>query len=339
MLLIAFSQVFSQQATYIAYDWEFESLQYTPIPYIPDQNVSEIKFNTLKKGKVISVDYKKFNQEGKLLEYKEEKGGKEKRAVSVLYDDYGYPREVEYKKNGSPKKKTQFKRLENGKPLSQVKYNGKGDIKISDEWIYAGDCLKERYRYRGDDKKLDFKYVYEHRNECEPSKTTLYNGKGKVKKVWTFDCKQEGEILEKKKNTTQVCKWEESEDGILIKVYQTFDDKGRVVKNVSKFTSEDTLILEILRYYKEDQLSYKATYDRDYKKPLTQTSYKKNGQVRYTWNMTYDGDRITSRSFGTSKKEISRAEYIYNDKELLAEYKSIGRNGNLRWQVNLEYTP
>ena len=335
-LLLFTSTLFGQYTMFYGYEWETDYLRYRPIQYSPVKNVDQISFTINKRGKEKGTAIKKFNKDGYVTEFTEFKNGKEEESITLAYNENNKIQEIKHLNKGEVKRKTVFQHKDDKKPLSVVRYNRKNKIDSKDIWTYSkDDCLLEYALYKNDE-KIWQRYVHEYRANCELSKTTQYNGRNKAKHVWTYDCKQEGEQLTKKKDTDQVCRWEEISPGILTKVYQTFDEKGRTIKNVSKYTLADTLILERTQYDKNDKLMFKGTYDKDFKKPLVHESFKK-GKLRYRWENRYENDLIVFRSYYSRGKQQRRSEYIYNDENLLAEYNYFGSKGELRKSIKLDY--
>ena len=336
-LLISTFPLFSQNTSFNTYDWEADYLRYRPIQYSPVKNVDEISFTIFKKGKQSGKAIKKFNKEGFVTEFNEYEKGKEKWSTIISYNDKNKFTEIRHIKNEKPHRRTVYNRNESGNLLAQLRYKKENEkIWSKDTWIYDNnDCLKERTIYKNGE-KIWQRYVFERRDDCELTKSVLYNAKGKEKYTWTYDCKKEGEVLTKKKNTEQVCRWEEVTPDILTKVYQTFDEKGKIIKNVSKYTLQDTLILEWAKYDENDLLMFKSTYDKDYKKPLMQESYKK-GKLKYRWETRYENDLIVYRSYYSRGKQQRRSEYVYNEENLLTKYNYFGSKGELRKTIALNY--
>jgi len=180
--------------------------------------------------------------------------------------------------------------------------------------------LTESILYRKKD-KLSQRWVYEYYSKGKRSKTTLYNKKGEVKGVWSYDCKDEGEELIKKKNETQICKWDESTKDHLIKVSQEFNEKGEIRKSVQKYTL-DTLILEYAMYNENGTLLSKNTYDKNVKKPLSIIRYKK-GKIISESNSKYEDDKLIYFEHFFKNKQFSTLTYKFEDGKLVLLEKTL----------------
>ena len=327
---------FGQQSEYNSYwNWEYRKSQYQPIVHKTAKNVEQVNYTIIRKNKE-SKYVKRFNDSGKLVSYS-----------SIDKDQKEIPiGEFEYDKNSrlivsksyhkGEIKSTTFKTLtERGKITELKKVNSKEAIILRNTWEYNSDsCLSKSIRY-GKKDKIHRTWKYEYFGKCQKSKTTLYKGNAKVKNVWSYDCKEEGSKLEKRKNETQVCKWEKSTEQYLIKVYQTFDEKGRIRKYVSKYTMADTLIFEHSTFDGNDELIRKTTYDKSFNKPLVSTSFRK-GKKTYESIYKYENDLIVSRSHSYKDKHTSKYEYTYEN-SLLTELKVYNKKGVLSTTIKLDY--
>ena len=82
------------------------------------------------------------------------------------------------------------------------------------------------------------------------------------------------------KNETQQCKWEEIENGMLVKVTRTTSPKGKISKTVRKYDT-DTNIVELVEYT-DDVIIRRGTYDKSFYKTLTWESY-----LIYSFNICF----------------------------------------------------
>ena len=154
--------------------------------------------------------------------------------------------------------------------------------------------------------------------------------------TWSYDCKQEGEKLEKKKDETQVCRYDETTAGLLIMVTENFDEKGRITKMVRKFTRLDTLPLEVAHYdYQERPISI-ATYDSSYKRLLNYKNYKRGKIYSETIN-EFENERIVSSIVKYNEKFYTKKEYAYNDDGLLATLAMRNKKNKLTRRNEFSY--
>jgi hypothetical protein len=263
----------------------------------------------------------------------------EQKGIIRQYDENGYKAYEEWYKKGKLKTKTTFSNKADGNPLLVEKTNADGEILMKSVWTYNPDgFVSESILYKKGGTEMKNKWAYEYFYKGRLSKTILYKGNGKVKKIWSYNCKEEGQKLEKRKNETQVCTWDQSSADYLLKVFQTFDEKGNVVKNVYKYTVRDTLILEYCRYDEKDRLVVKETFNKDFKLGLTRARYKKNGKQLWEVVNTYQNDSLLVSTVTSHKgKTDGKTEYVYNEKQLLTEMKQYNRRNKPWYTVSLAY--
>ncbi|MCH8905022.1 MAG: hypothetical protein IIA45_14040 [Bacteroidetes bacterium] len=321
------------------YDLETRTVNNLPIQYSPSQNVKEINFTVTKVKNGKTTKYiKLYNAEGKVTQYsKVDKNKNYVPIASLEYDEYGKVKTFRSYKNGRLSYVSNYNRTEKGLPLMQKKINRSDKIILKNTWTYNADgCLVGSIRYKRGGKVVKNSWVYEYLDNCKKSKSTLFNRRGKIINVWTFDCKDEGEKLEKKKNQTQICKWEATSDDFLTYTYRTFDEKGKIIKHVSKFTLVDTLIVEILFYDGKDQLIHKSSYDKDFNRPLKITYYKDHRIVTESV-YKYKNELVILHSYSYKEKLQRRYEYQYNEGDMLSALRSFNKKGELYQTVSLDY--
>lgn len=273
-------------------------IDFKPIQYTPKMDVKQIDFTVSKTKGIVSTYQRLYNDSMKVISFSHTKKGKQKAKVENTYSNGKYLANSKVFENAKLDYTLDYLRTESNKSASQTKTMSNGKVKYKTEWDYTDrDCLEETRRYKSGD-KLNAKTTYEYHSPCDLSKVKLFNGKGKLKKTWTYDCKQEGEELVQKKNVDQVCRWEESDGEYLLKVYQTFDEKGKLRKHVSKYTLKDTLIVESKTFNQDGIITWHATYDKSYKKPLESKRFSEKGKLRWSTKNEYQGDLLlTAQSF------------------------------------------
>ena len=162
------------------------------------------------------------------------------------------------------------------------------------------------------------------------------NGSGKVLKIWSYDCKEEGQQLAKKKNESQICKWEETDKDFLIKVTETFNKKGEVVKNVSKYTLSDTAIVEWTTYDSDGNIQNHQTFDKDYNVPLLQEYYQK-GKIYSKREYIYQENKLVTIKYLKKGVFMNETRYQY-EKDRLVETHSINKKNEVSKTVRFSYS-
>lgn len=307
-----------------------------PMAYTPESSVKAVRFQDQNRKGNTKTIVKHFTEEGALLsievsdkngtlqpwaEYEYNSDGKE--THFVMHDNKKLARDVKTEYNAE------------GKPVLQEWKNHAGKVKAKNTWTYneANQMLASKRFGKSGKLQKEWKYLYNADGEKERSQ--LYSGKGKLKHEWSFDCKQEGEKLEKKAEETQVCTWTESEDNYLVRVNQSFDERGKITRTVSKFTMQDTLPVSFTAYNKNDEPYLKMTYDLDYHKPLVRESYFK-GKLAWKTEHTYVEGRLATVSSYKKDKLRYQEKLTYEEGQLAGLQRTNGKGEVVR-KVTLEH--
>ena len=336
-LLLSATCTFAQSENNWNWDWDFDQTMYNPIPYTPKNQVDEINFTVQKKNGKIEKFQKKYNSDGRLLEYSTFNKENEKvPVVKYQYDANNWVVSAQSYKHGKLHSEISKTRLDKDKPLEVIKKNGKHKIIYKKTWEYNEDqCVtkSEQYKKKG---KLYRVWEYEYFSACEKSRSVLKNGKCKVLSTWNYECKDEGDKSVPQKHELQVCKYEESTKGYLIKVLERTNSKGKVYRTIQKFTLTDTLIVESKSLDSEGRLTRFATYDHDFKKVLINKNFRK-GKLRYWNEYTYENGNVVSHTSHFKNNVRYTYKYQYQDNKMV-ERTQINKKNKLVKKISLSYS-
>lgn len=338
-LTASFNFTFAQsEYNYSAYVGYY-NLEIAPINYKPAKPVKQIQFTEIKKNCKKKVYLKKIHPNGKISEYyQQNKSNDFIPVIKIEYDSlFGNKSKVEhFDKKGQIKSTNTYSYLSEFKPLLVESINSKGEIVERDTWIYNDNGkVSKSMTYSKNLDKEKYSWLYTYNDKGEKSKTSFYKN-GKLKHEWSFECNEKGIKLEKQNDVTQICRWSESEDGYILKVYQSFDEHGKLAKYITKFTTKDTLIVEHLIYNTEDELTNRTTYDKNVNRPILYERFKDNKLVENK-NYKYDKGNLIITEFYKNNNLKSREEYTYNQDNLLVKYKKYKNNCRLIKNFELEY--
>ena len=330
-------QVFSQNHYYSIDNYEFDFYDDVTKDLMkqanPNETISITESN--KKGKLFSVTTYKLNENQKMIStVVTGKSGKEKSKKLINYKGKHIVSKSFYK-NNQLKIKTE-NTFDGDYKIAYTKLSDKGRIlykrtieytdkefkilahKTSDVPFLFRKKTKATIAYKKGGTQQNSRWSYEYDENGVRTKSTLYNKKNKVKHVWDYTCKSEGEIVQLK-NETQQCQWEESENGMLVKVTRTTSSNGKIQKSIQKYNS-DTNIVESATYV-DDVLINKGTYAGDYAKTLTWEYYLK-GKLKHKKEYTYNEDekKIGYKSYWGKDKSMPKREvkYSYDRDRLVA---------------------
>ncbi len=205
---------------------------------------------------------------------------------------------------------------------------------------YAGKKITSTaYYYKSNpEPKTEYKYTF---YDDGSRKETNYYKKGKLKYTWNFDCKSEGEIVQKHKDTAQICSWIETDsEGRVIKWMQTTNEDNKIRKTKSIFENEtDKNPVAFYSYNFKGILVY--SWEKS-KEKYKYSRYNKKGELESVYESFYDdlGREKNNQwtSFKKSKKQTSKTEYQYNEEglkiaETFTNYK--GKVTNIKYVYEL----
>lgn len=329
----------SQNSANFYFDMDTRLLNYIPLSEDMKGVVKEVRIKqTFSKEKNNSSIQKQYDENGLVTFYESnDRNGQLKVKSEANYNSKGNL--VQFKSYST--KGIQKERLNTYdselRLIETVLKNKNGKITYRSTWSYGeGNCATQSSSFKAGGKKVKRIWNFEYYKECDRKKTTLSNAKGKVLNTWTYDCKEEGQQLTKKKDENQVCKWEESDGKYLTRVYQNFDEKGRIRKTVQKFNLSDTSIVESTLYNSRDQMIYKWTYDGSFDRQTSYTAYK-NGKIEYQRLTEYVDGRIQSDKGSRKGKKIYEVLYTYNEKNWLVKIENLDKKGKLYKTEEYEY--
>ena len=323
------------------FDWEIRNLNENQISDNLKGVVREVKATYIsKKPKRTFQINKTINADGLVTNVK--RVNNEGDVVSNIEADYNAKGNVTKYLNTGKNGKVRVQKFNTHDDqfrLTETKQlNKKGQIDRRNTWTFGeGKCANSSETYAKGGEKIKRHWNYEFYKECDPSKTTLTNAKGKILKTWTYDCKKEGEQLTKKKDETQVCKWEESDGKYLIKIYQNFDEKGKIRKQAQKYSLDDTLILESYSYDENDKIEYKIEYAKSFGRQKSYISYNKKGEERMHREQLYLNSVIQSSVSLYKGKKSRETFYTYNEKGWLTKVESFGKKDEKISSSKYEY--
>jgi hypothetical protein len=342
LLLTAFVCSFSAITAQSEYNYDYyhnSSLSQDIVYMVPGVKNKTVTIETknVRTGKTYHYQ-KTFNEFAVLTEEKKIKKGEASLTKAFKYNKEGKLLNSKRYKNGKLTSEIQIERDDKNRKTSYKYFKRNNTLKNQSAWKYKTNekCMDKSTLYKRDGVSVKKKWNYEYYTACEKKQSTLTNGKGKVLKIWTYDCKKEGEELTKKKDVSQVCTWEETDDKHLIKVQQTFDEKGKIVKMVSKYRSADTSLISYKRYNSDNELTYESVFNPDIEKQLYHKSYK-NGRVRYQTIYKYVGENLVNYAWYRRAKMKYNTTYEYDQESQLVAMKSFQKEDKVSKITKVSY--
>lgn len=292
------------------------------------EHVKSLKCSVLnKKGKETYSYDLVFNTKGKLLSRQTDKS-----KTNYEYVNDTLIKRVETKSKKQVKIVNRTYNEANKLTFLQQTTNGK----VTHEELYTynaeGFIVKSQINDLKRKKTYVMNYQYFDRNKLKHQEFLV---NGKVKKTWTYECKQEGVRSDTKKSALEsVCRYEEqSNDGSYILFFrQIKEGKDILVKN---YFTKDSIIYLSETLEKDSLLMYKTTYGKN---ETHHINYKKNQKVRYETIQKFNNQKqIIENSYLPKGKQRSKSSLIYNDNGTISIYSNA--NGKRIYSTaNYSYT-
>jgi len=211
-----------------------------------------------------------------------------------------------------------------------------------------------------------WEYTYYPNNTKKTS--SISNKKGKVKKVWSYECKEEGELMASTKDTIKICNLRESDDdGLSVSITRNFDKKGRPEKTISKYKNNamysyeqynknDILVRKIIYseckqaqgnfdinefilYNNKGEETYRRVMKHDENCNTNEWKIYKKGDLQSSASFSFDeSNNQTSASFFKKGQNFKNLKYFYNEKGLKIIMETIDLNKRKSKSTKLQYS-
>ncbi len=270
------------------------------------------KNGQVKRGKEVS--HYAFNDQGMIMEFNQFRKGVSKKRETYTYDTMN---NLTSKLIYNKKNLVSFAQFQEFDKRNSTRY-------LSIAW--NKDTSYEVVRIGMNDQRKSYEYLYKKgklknrwENEFYPDstrkKSTLYNGKGKVKYVWDYRCKEEGVEIYKHKDTSKIC-LEKSTDnqGITTYLYKWVEEDGTLITTLNKMNRFNKMIYIKQTQGIENRITFENVweyYDNDTSlKFHSNTSYRK-GNISWTSKKSYD----------KNGNETESSNVHYNKGKVVGTYK------------------
>jgi hypothetical protein len=233
----------------------------------------------LKKGKSYLSRIDSVNENGMIyLGYHFNKKGKLTEGWFINYSD-----SIHYKSFYSFSKKDTSSYLytfNDSNHITQLLHYQSNKLIAAENYTYNNIGKKDEMQHFGKNNQLKFHYKYSYYDNGSIKEARLYNGKGKLKQVWSYACTPSGE-LEKQVKQTNYCKVRNyNPDSSYFEINEGTDNKGKTQRTVKKF-SKDSLMLEFQTFGNNGKEIHKTQYTYNQKREkIGYTTYYK-GKLRY----------------------------------------------------------
>jgi hypothetical protein len=292
---------------------------------------------------------------------------KKKEYVSqkVNYDSKGNGiLSVSFKTNGSKRSQASFTYSSDNKILIKLYQDGKGNEykkitfaydkngNITEESLFKNGKLKakttstfdstrvlESYFYKNGSPDFKRKWVYTYYPDKSKKSSVIYNSKREIKYTWNYECKPEGQLERKQKDTTTVCKNEEvDKDGNRTITNRRFNAKGKAYKEVIIYNKDNKMILYSTYMNNSIIPTYKCTYDPSIGNIKEWVYSNSKGKEKIRCENSYDGNNNLNSSINYHKGKLgNKWEYKFNAENLKASETYYKKDNSIQSTFTYEY--
>ena len=334
-----FSQYYQFQMNYSMYSIS-NNLEYgnsvedkKVIQYRIDHKIKERKsIDVLKKGKIDkNPAIETYNQAGRIISVKSKNYHF---TTTYLNDTIVTQSRSIYKKDTTENiyeydkwnKLKGYKSFRNGKIISELIITKNEAGIVTNRLNKFGKNLKH---------SSEMKYYLDADNKLTKSERYV---NGKLKNVWNYDCKPEGEIVPNKKiDEKSVCKWNENSSNGSYIIYNRTTDKEKTYLHKSYFTKDsvfyksEQFLNDTIKVYESEKNDFKSIYK----------TFSEKGKLRFETIQLYNEMKLLTSNYNiryTLRKSIvSERNYSYNNQNLIAT-SNFFHNRKMNSQSKFEYT-
>jgi hypothetical protein len=274
-----------------------------------------------------------------LVQSKTMLNGKEKelKRQTTKYNKDSLITESVFYRKGKEIKKNIFAFNDYGQYTNEEYYK-KGKIRSKAITVYDSTRSMESYFYKKGSPDYQWKWVYAYYEDKSRKSSKIYNSKGEVKYTWNYECKPEGELQIKHKDTSLICqKIEYDADSNETYTYRKFNEKGKPFKFVVVYTKNKKL-LQQSAFHDEEIPIYFFKYNKVTDEIEQQIFYTHKGKERYKYICIFDSNNniietdsyykgqkgktvrefntfnfvTTAINFGKKGKRVSTEKYAYS---------------------------
>ena len=292
--------------------------------------------NARKKDSAYLSEVVKYNTNGnisKITHYNSK--GKQTYSISNSYNSDNKSVIYKYIRKNRILTWVEYSYTSSGKLEDYVTKNKKGDTIYHTKNIYNEDKISEIIKWKKG--KLKKRITYDYYPNGDKKTVNYYDKNGKLTKVYSYECSDEGKVVGKK-DTTKVCKIEDyNSEGIKVVTYTYTNEKGKTSRRVNKYKNDSLLISSVV-YRKNGSKSYENVYE--YAEDTTKSyyyKYKRNGKQRYLYLSVFDSEKNIIRSENQWRHTKYLNKYYYSEKGLLqrmTSYDKKGLSGSSRYEYS-----
>lgn len=310
------------------YDHFFVPYNENKVDVLKTEQVKSLKCSVSNKKGKANYSYEiNFNEKGKIVSYQTKKFTK---TYSYLNDTLLLTIETKSKKGIELHER---KYNENNK-LTFIQTTKNGKVKHKENYTYNDQGRISKSEITNLNKNKRYEMIYEY-YDGKKLKFQQFSVNGKIKKTWSFDCKEEGELNNSKVAVLEsVCRYEEqNRDGSYVEyVRKIVKGKDVLIKNyfskdsiryMNETYKEDSILLnrsifskneiQHINFNKRQKITYSSKQKFNDQHQLLESQSSQKGKIRFTMLIDYNSNgTISTYKVANTKGVYSTTNYVYS---------------------------
>jgi len=341
-LIALYSNAQKSEYAYIRKSWEHNDFIYKSKK--EKEKIANNKINgyveTIKKGKKEYVSSKvSYDTKGNCISaiFNKENGKIYRQYLNTYSDKNKILSKIVKNKKGEEIKKSTYNYNQNGY-LIETAYYKKGDLKSKVTSKLDSTRIMESYYFKNGNPDFKRKWVYSYYPDNSKKTSVVYKSNGKVLYTWNYECKPEGQLANKHKDTTAVCKKEEvDKDGNKTITTRNFNEKGKPFKMVCVYNKKDILI-QYTTYNSKDILNSNIKYINDSYDLGEVIYYTPKGEERYKSLYMYDdNNNLTGTDIYIKGKLKYKTSSQFNSQNFVTNIEHYKKENKLEKSFKYDY--
>lgn len=264
--------------------------------------------------------------------------GKEIKKKTFKYNSDSLATETVFYRRGKEIKKNTYA-INKFHQYTEQEYYKKGKIKTKVGSKYDSTRVQESYYYKNGSPDYKWKWIYTYYEDKSRKASVIYKADGSVKYSWNYECKPEGELVSKHKDSTLVCqKVEFDNDSNRTYTYREFNEKGKPSKVVAVY-SKNLKMLQYEVYHDIDVPSYFYKYNKATGEYEQQIYYNHKGKERSKFLSVFDNsNNIIEMSFYHKGKLITKSERHFSTLNFVTSEILYKKNNKIESSNKFDYS-
>jgi len=249
---------------------------------------------------------------------------------SLIIETVNYKKEKEVKKNTIAYNKYH--------EITEHIFYKRGKIKAKTTSEYDSTRIVQSKYFKNGSSDYKWKWVYTYYDKKSRKSSMIYKSGDKLKYTWNYDCKPEGELLSKHKDSSLIClRTEFDKDSNKTYINREFNELGKPRKVVTVF-SKQKKVIEYDVYHGSNIPDFSFKYNKITGEIEQQIFYNFKGNERWKISNTFDSNNNIVEEDGYRKGVLNfKSIRLYNARNLITGETNFNKQNEVENTTKFEY--